>query len=230
VYFIYKRKFLLQLAVIFIVLGLANIRFVSSDTQFYAAFHMIPWFALFCFSFYWLLEKLYVLRKKTALTIAGCSIMFYIILVLSLPFYIHQKINTQETFTMNYGNYYSIGQAIKLMSAQNDRVFVEGYDTLVYWQANLPSAYKYSIYLPVMQPEQVYNKARTDMFNNHLPTFYYIDCGKAGKTNAIPDRILKKYSQLIFAHKTLCLYVDKNKISNLSKEQINNLQKLGYSF
>jgi len=229
-YLVYKRKFLFQLAVIFITLGLANIRFVSPGTQFYAGFHMLPWFGLFCFSLGFLLEKLFILRKKPAIIISGCLILFFAGLIFMPNFYIHLKINKETDFTTNYGNYYSIGQAIKLSASPKDTVFVDGYDTLVYWQADLPSAYKYSLYIPVMQYFQLYSKERENMFNNHLPTFYFIDCGKAGKTNALPDKILKHYSQLIFNNKTRCLYVQKNKINSLSAEQINNLLKLGYSF
>jgi len=229
-YLIYKRKFLFQLAVIFITLGLANIRFVSPSTQFYAGFHMLPWFGLFCFSLFFLLEKLFILRKKPAIIISGCLILFFTVLIFIPNFYIHLKINKETDFTTNYGNYYSIGQAIKLSANPKDTVFVDGYDTLVYWQADLPSAYKYSLYIPVMQYVQTYSKEREDMFNNHLPTFYFIDCGKAGKTNAIPDKIIKRYSQIVFNHKTQCLYVDKNKVSKLTGEQLDNLYKLGYSF
>ena len=145
-------------------------------------------------------------------------------------FYIHLKINKETDFTTNYGNYYSIGQAIKLSANPKDTVFVDGYDTLIYWQADLPSAYKYSLYIPVMQYFQLYSKERENMFNNHLPTFYFIDCGKSGKTKAIPDKILKKYSQIVFNHKTQCLYIDKNKVSKLTSEQLDSLRKLGYSF
>jgi len=228
-YFIYKRKFLLQLGIIFITLGLANLRFASSDTEFYGAFHMIPWFALFCFSFYWLLEKLKSLHKKIALTLTGFSIIFFVALILSSPFYIHQKINTQETFTMDYSNYYSVGQVIKLLSAPKDTVLVEGYDTLIYWQADLPSAYKYSLYIPVMKSITVFDKAREEMFNNYPPTFYYTSCDKTGKTDAVPAKILKQYSQLLFAGKPVCLYAQKAKLNNLSKGQTENIQKLGYS-
>lgn len=228
-YFIYKRKFLLQLGIIFVTLGLANLRFATSDTEFYGAFHMIPWYGLFCFSFYWLLEKIYLLHRKTALTLVGCSIIFFVTLILSSPFYIHQKINTQETFTMDYSHYYSIGQVVKLLSASKDTVFVEGYDTLIYWQADLPSAYKYSLYIPVMETLPIFSKAREDMFNNRPPTFYYTNCDSTGKTNSISGNILKQYSQLFFAGRPVCLYVEKAKLNNISNERIESIRELGYS-
>jgi hypothetical protein len=227
---LYKKHHARLLLLIFFSLGIANIRWVSSSIHFYGAYHMIVWFGMFCFSLFILLKELSIIDKKTTKIIIALMSIVFLMMIAYPKSYLWEKLNREESFTTNYGTFYSIGKAINLLSSTTDTVFVHGWFSLIYWQADRASAYPYIMYYPVTNAVPQYAMARINMFNKTPPDFYYTDCKGKTANNLLPNNVKDFYMPMYFSQKPTCLYIKKTKMNQISKEQLLELNKMGYYF
>lgn len=227
-YLFYKGFNKYKILFLLIILMLANIRWVNPGTNFYIAYHAIVWFGMFCFSLFVLINEIYKINKKVVkFSLYGISALFIVMLIYPKS-YFWEPINRQELFTINYGKYYTSGQIVNILSKPSDTLFIDYWDTLIYWQAKRDSSFKYAMYYPVTSSVPILNEERLMMFKNNPPDFYYTDCGKQTQTNLLPDSVKNLYIQLYFAKKPTCLYMKKTKIDTLSSSQLEQLHALQY--
>ncbi|HRN69551.1 MAG TPA: hypothetical protein PLS49_00040 [Candidatus Woesebacteria bacterium] len=224
-----KRKYVLTLA-IFSVLALANIRFRDPGSEFYAGFHMLPWYAVYVLITLFLVGYL---RKTTKLKwymyLVGIMICGVILVAIKSPYStIKRDVDRYEEFSTNYGRFYVNGEVINILSDSDDKVFVDDWDTLVYWQANLDSSYTYAMYFPVMNSVEKFSKERENMFMNTPPEFYYTDCGQNKERSPLPVQIRDQYHRLFFDNEPTCLYVLKTKAETISEKQWERVREFGF--
>lgn len=223
-----KRQFKLAF-LLFFSLGLANIRYREPGSEFFSGFHMLPWYALFVFSIFLMLLKetrkvRFAWYKYISLALIGVAVVIAI-----LPPYstVYNK-ERQDEFTANYGRFYTYGDAIRLLSNPNDSLFVDDWDTLVYWQSGLDSSYKYAMYFPVMTTVSKFSDAREEMFRRNPPDFYYTDCERKNITQKdavfIPQYRQKDYVNVLWSGQPSCLYILKKKVPEISQKQWNEVQ------
>ena len=213
------------------ILGLANIRLVEPGDVFYGAFHMVPWFGVFLFSIFLMLKNQLQLQNykiTTLLTIILIGLLSYILI--SPRSYIHEQLNQHEMLVNNFGNEMQAGEVVKVLSNSDDTLFLDGFDDLIYWQAQRLSPYKYSWYTSAMPNFPKYSNARLRMFKDNPPDFYYGSCPDARiALGSLPKDILNEYQQLFTTDdKPTCIYVHKQKLPEITDKQWKQAKELLY--
>ncbi|MDP2638496.1 MAG: hypothetical protein Q8P26_05550 [Candidatus Levybacteria bacterium] len=212
-------KKILAVATIFFLLGLLNLRPVTPGVIFYEAFHILPWYAAFIFATLSLHKEAFLIHKKIGIFLSILFMSFFAYFIFSPSSFINDKVNMQEEFLNNYGNYLQIGEVVNILSSPEDTLFLDGADDLIYWQAKLISSYKYSIYYRNLYLDK-YPKAREEMFIKNPPDFYYDFCSKNKEYfSSIPNNNIHDYQQLYSAGKPTCLYVKKSKLPEIKPVQ-----------
>lgn len=210
-----KRLVLLML---FLILGLANIRIVPPGKIFYAAFHMIVWYGLFIATLLHLLNALFFYRKKIAASLLIILVILFVYIVGSPKSFIREKADPHYELITNYGKELQVGEVVRLLSKPTDTLYLDGGDDLIYWQAKRLSPYEYSWYTSGMLSFSRYRQARIDMFRKTPPDFYYRFCSKEKMAGYFLSKSYESdYVNLYSLGKPTCLYVKKSKILNIEE-------------
>ena len=189
---------------VFLTLGLANIRTVAPGTLYYVAFHHLVWYAVAIF--------VVLLQTKLGWIAIG---WLALLAFLSPQSYLHENVNRAEQFGIGYGHYIMQGEIIRRLSDPTNTLFLELWDDLIYLQAKLPSAYKYSWYTSSMANFSIYRAAREEMFRDYPPDFYYGQCSKNGEISLRND----DYIRLTQGKTPTCIFVKKAVVSYISDER-----------
>jgi len=220
---LFKKRVYRTIIAILIVLGLANIRVVLPGSMFYEAFHLLVWFALFVFITSMLVFWNFIQKK---LFYASILILSFALLsfVSSRSYFAHEPFDQHKELLTNYGEVMQIGEVARKLSGPGDTLFLDGSDDLIYWQAKIPSSYKYSWYTSAMPHFKKYADARIEMFKINPPTFYkeFGSCPKKsdiGELYRLPDFVKNKYVQLYNLENPSCLFVRKDKVDQISDAQ-----------
>lgn len=225
-----KKKMSRGIVLFFIIMGLANIRFVPPGTIFYEAFHLLPWYGLFLMTTSLLMMKIYALKnKRLNMTMTFLLIFVFGFIFFSPQAFFREKTNKDYEFTTNYANYFTSGTVIKLLADPQDTLFVDGFDELIYWQAKVPSSYRYSFYTSIMPRFAKYKDERERMFMENPPVFYFGSCPEdLNPERQLPKEAVHEYERLYFAGKPSCLFVKKTKIPSIDRDKWKEIEKLEY--
>lgn len=223
------HKYKLSLFVIG-VLALSNLRSTPPDVIFHEAFHNAPWYGIFIFSVFSLAKSFYhsskYLFNKYLMFIFIGGILF---LSVYKDSFIWEKVDKTYDFTVNYAHYYTQGEAIRILSQQNDTLFADLWDYLIHFQANLDSPYKYAIYIFSMRGYPIYDIERDRMFENNPPTFYYTLCPKGVHPPYIPEIIKSDYKELLRDNIPSCIFVKREKAAKITDQKLNDIAQFKYS-
>ena len=201
-------------------MGLANIRIVQPGRIFYNAFHLIPWYGLFLIFLLFQLNYLLKLNRKLGAILYLVIFAGLVYFIYSPNSYINDKISPHEDLINNYGYKMQVGEVIKKLSKPSDTLFLDGFDDIIYWQANRLSPYPYSWYTSIMPQIPIYAQARLNMFANNPPDFYYGTCPDKKVANwTMPKKYLVNYQQLYSKGQPTCLYIHKEKLPEITKSQ-----------
>lgn len=212
-----KRKALL---VLFLILGFANVRIVSPGKIFYAAFHMIVWYGLFISALIFLLNELFLYKKKIAVLLSIIVVILIVYIVGSPKSFIREKADPHFELITNYGKELQVGEVVRLLSKPTDTLFLDGGDDLIYWQAKRLSSYKYSWYTSAMPDFFRYQQARLDMFAASPPDFYFRFCTKEIRSDYFLPKVYEDdYVNMYSGEKPTCLYIKKSKIKDISESK-----------
>lgn len=223
------KKNFKNIFIVFIILGLANIRNVPPGDVFYEAFHMIVWYGIFLTVIFYFLDL--ELKKKTRIGILCLLILSgsFIFFISSPQSFTREKIDPQEEFITNYGSYLQAGSVIKALSGPSDTIFVDGFDELINWQANRISAYRYNWYTSFMPRFSIFSDARIKMFKTNAPDFYYGSCPKETQSfRLIPDFSKNYYQRLTSGGNPTCVFVKKTKLKYITGRQWSKAEEFLY--
>ncbi len=228
--FIHEKNYR-KILLLFIVLGLANIRTINPGLIYYAAFHLTIWYALFITTVLLLIGDQWTRRAQ------GIALVFYLLFGILIGFgllnrqsYLYDKVDRQVEFNNGYGNYYALGSVIQILSHPGDTLFLDGADDLIYWQAKLYSPFLYSWYTSVMPAIAYYRDVRDEMFATKPPDFYYNQCSKKHlEPEILPKNNKTVYRQLLFDNTPSCLFIKSDKIPNVTQEQWEGIKKFSFS-
>jgi hypothetical protein len=226
---ILKKKYLLALFIV-LSLGLANIRFREPGSVFYSGFHMLPWYSLFIFIISLLASKIIKVKEVIFYKYVVFTLIFGVVVISILPPYstVYRGIDIHNEFNANYGRFYVTGEIIKILSDLDDNLFVDDWDTLVYWQSGLDSNYTYAMYFPVMSTVDKFSSEREKMFRNDPPEFYYTDCHSNQGKPLIPEYRMKDYLPLYYEGRSSCIYILNTKIKEISVDQWEQIHTFGF--
>src|SRR6185369_11076864 len=127
-FLLYKKYNLLKLLFLFTVLGIANIRWVSPVENFYFGFHELVWFGMFVFSTFLLIKESYLQSKKIGSIAIGGAIILFLGMVSFPGSYLWEKLNREQSFTINYEKYSTNKKLITLLSHPADTLFIDNWD------------------------------------------------------------------------------------------------------
>lgn len=220
----YKEFFFL-----FIILGLANLRFTVPGKIFYEGFHMLSWYAIFIFSTFLMMNSFYEKKKHVFYGSLAALALLFGYLIFSPQSFIYDKIDPHVELLTNYGKELQVGEVVKLLSKPTDTLFVDGFDDLIIWQSKRDSDYPYSWYTGLMLGFSLYNDARLKMFAQNPPDFYYGTCpDDLAGAHHMPQSMKKEYQQLYSLGKPSCLYVKKTKLPEISEKQWEDAKRFNF--
>lgn len=222
-----KKEYKILITTI-LLLGFLNIRVVPIGSIYYDAFHLIPWFGVYCATIFLMIER--YLAGKRIMHILQVLFMFVLTVIVVAPnSYIHERVDTQKEFTIGYGNYFVKGEVVKAIAKQGDTVFVEMWEDPIYIVSRIPSAYPYAWYTSIMPKIPLYVAAREHMFEQNPPTLYVGAC-RIGEADSFPLTAMQKdmYVQLLVSGKPSCVYVKKTALP-LPSSTIEKIKTFKYS-
>lgn len=213
-----NTKILKKALLIFIILGLSNLRFIQPGTEGYAGFHILPWYGAFIF----VCLMLYSINKVNLLSLV-------LLILLTLNFArtgLFLKVNKQHDYYINYSTFEDLGRAIKIMKSLGDTLIVSPNAWLIYWNSDIDHLPKlYGDYTWIAGFPPLHNKV-LQAFEKNPPTFFY--CGNCGGLDL--GKYLFKYKEIKKSGGHTMLYVLEGKAQNLNSEQINRLNYYNFSF
>ncbi len=226
-YLLFKRKW--EALLLFVPLVLSNLRVVEPGRIFYDSFHMIPFYGIFLSATFILVNEIKKENKKLGITLLFLALLIFVFFTSSPRVFFREKIVEHEEFITNYGTILQSGLVFKNLSSPGDTLFVDGFDEVIYWAANLPSTYKYSMYTSLMPNFSIYRKERIEMFRKNPPNFYYGSCPK--ETN--PERLMPQEAKNLYVRldsfgKPSCIFVKKDKLKDISEFQWKKAKELGF--
>lgn len=217
----YKIVFLLLL-----ILGTSNIRFVDPGLQEYTGFHFTPYFGLLVASVG--ISSKFALDKASR-KIKIVLLLLGLIMMIFLGRYFFEKtyftVDKEHQYYIHYSEQYDFGEAVKIMKADNDKLFVAPDEWLVYWQGDVGHASFMVNYYAWMTTVPYIKDSVESTFRENPPQFFYCDCqGSYFGLEHYFDKyiVLKRYGQ------PSKLRILKEKYYNLSSEQKNKLRFYGF--
>ncbi|EKD90499.1 MAG: hypothetical protein ACD_31C00003G0016 [uncultured bacterium] len=214
--YLVKLKEYKSAALLIVTLGLLNLRYIDPGAQYYRGFHLLPWFASLILVVTLIFEKVFNKNKAIGL-ILMIGLLGSTIYYCSNEFLTVRDIN--KDFYINYSRQFSIGEAIRIMKTEKDTLFVAPDEWLVYWQADINPASKMINYYAWMDKVPVLKNEIDRTFRDSPPTFVYLNLVGTGF-----EPYLDNYINLVRDGKNVNLYVEDDRFSSLSKEQLNQLK------
>ncbi len=224
-----KQKMPFRLIMFLLVaLGLANLRFEEPGLMFYKSFHMLCWYSLFLFSIFLLL---FTLKDKMGRMFQICigALLLSLGTFLFWPgSYLSEKTDSSVFFFLGYNQYFTTGELVKRLSTPSETLFLDGWNDLIYWQAQRISPYPYSWYTSIMPGFERYTKARELLLARTPSDFFYGAC-KEWPFSKVSAKFLSRYKHVLFHFYPTCLYIRTPIASQLSKNDIKNMEERGYT-
>lgn len=217
-----------MLIIIFLSLGLANLRPTVPGMEYYEAFHMLSWYSLFLFSLCFLLFQ--VRQYKFPLVFRGLVVVIFVSLLVFLfspSSYIREKTDSQRLFYEGYNQYYTAGEVVRRLSTPDQTLFLDGWNDLIYWQADRTSPYKYSWYTSIMSGFPRYTLAREELLEKTPPDFFYGACNEWPFSH-VSKNFLSRYDRFSFSGKPTCLYIKTSNVSSLTSSKKEAVKSFGY--
>jgi len=220
VFFLTKKKKIFFL--VFLFLGLANIRFSQPGLDYYRGFHLIVWYSLLLFFVFWSIKYLDRLAKnkviRIGLAVLGCGLVVFCLIVVKPELFM--KRNLVNDYYINYSGQFDLGEAVRILKGPGDTLFVAPDQMLIYWQSGIQKSSKYIFYYPFMDKVLSVQNDMAKMFENNPPTFIY--CQKSLFNNL--SQYLSDYLLLTRDGRSVDLYIHKDKLENISGQQLKDLK------
>ncbi|RJQ27337.1 hypothetical protein C4577_01565 [Candidatus Parcubacteria bacterium] len=213
----------------FVILGLANSRYITPGKVFYEGFHLLPWVsALLMVVIFSTVEVIKDTDKKflriVPATLIAVTIFFSFYFSLYDSIGLLQKRDMANDQYINYSRQFDFGEAIRIMKNEKDRLFVIPDEWLLYWQADIKHA-SYMVNYYAWMPSVPKIKTDVDnMFVNNPPEFFYCEpCDEKDLIKYGNYQIVKKEK------KNTKLYILKDKAKQLSIGQVRQLDFYHFS-
>lgn len=224
----WKTKKYYFIVLIFLILGLTNLRFVIPGQQEYSGFHILPWFialiitTMITIKFVW--EKYHQNWWKVFIFIL--MILLFSTVIKESSFLL-EPTDLNKDFYINYSKQADIGSAIKIMKDSNESLFVAPDEWLIYYQADIAHFSKMINYYAWMSNVPEIKNPLQQKFEEKLPTYFYCERCQFGYFGL--EQFFDKYQYLKKDEKYTSLMVLKKKLSNLTENQINELKYYNFT-
>lgn len=227
-FILWKTKMYYLIILIFLILGLINLRYVIPGQQAYSGFHILPWFialillSIITIKFVW--KKYHKLWWKIFIFILIVLMFITIFKEISI---LYTKRDLNKDFYINYSKQADIGSAIKIMKDSNESLFVAPDEWLIYYQADISHFSKMVNYYAWMSNVPEIKKPLHQKFEENLPTYFYCERCQFGYFGL--EQFFDKYQYIKKDGKYTSLMVLKKKLNNLTESQINELKYYNFT-
>lgn len=226
VIFLIRKQQYYYAVVIFLILGLSNIRFVMPGSQYYQGFHLLPWYILLIttavFTWFVLFKSSFkIIRMFLAFLWMG---IFAVVITFANGSLFTKK-DIDNEFFINYSTQFSMGEAVKIMKNPGDTLFVAPDEWLVYWQADIKHASKTLGFYAWQYTVPYINSDVHNLFQTSPPVFFYVN-----NRDVSLKKYFGKYQEIKKDGHDTSLFVLPQKIANLSKEQKDKLRFHNFIF
>lgn len=223
-----KGRHYIIVGFVWTALFLSNLRPGSPGITFFAAFHMVVWYGLFIFFSLSLLNL--KINRRLYYFLAGFYFLALILLTYPGRSYIYENVDPNTDLITNYGIPMQVGNVVALLADENDTLFLDGFDDIIYWVSKKDSDYAYSWYTSFMPEHQKYTDARTQMFQKNPPDFYYGTCLQSEVVaRKLPEFVKNEYIRLNNSDKPSCLWVKKSKVPEITEAKWERAKQNFYS-
>ncbi len=224
IYVLVVRKKYWFIAVLYLLLGLTNLRYLPFGETYYSAFHIIPWFAMVVFSTWLVILDKFGQYKKFCIPLVTIFIGVFILYMTQPNTFFKHPADPQRDLLVNYGEVMNVGSIVNTLSAPQNTLFIDRAGAndsmaLAYFTAQRPSSYAYSWYVYFAPGYPRYTQARGKMFQVSPPDFYY--------SGAIDKDVKKNYQQLFINNKPSKLYVKKAVYQKISQDRFQKAKEHG---
>jgi len=211
-YLKYGRETLLFI----VLLGFIYLRPGIAGEQFYGTYKMLPWWAVYLSILsYFVFDMQKYLLKKNYFSLLFMGSALFCIVFFSPQSYLFAPVQRLIEFNTNYNRYVLAGEVMKLIQKRptnvKDTLFVQGYDTLVFFTSNLNSPYPTYFYYGYQNLVPEYREKYEQLFLKSPPTFYYDDfheCAvKRSPLTLVPPTVRPHYLAIKFRGDSTCLYI-----------------------
>ncbi|MCL4338309.1 hypothetical protein M1271_01315 [Patescibacteria group bacterium] len=217
---------LLPFSMIFLA-GFANVRSVDLVKEFFNGFHVLPWYGLMLFLISFAVVKIKDIKiNRPVRSIFFLLVMFVFFLNSYLAKdYFLSRVNREGDAYINYSKQFDDAEAVRIMNSGNDTLFAAYDGSLIYWYSGVRHASPAVFYYPWMR-DLPYLKSQVDeMFTKSPPAFLYLSYVQK---DLWP--YLDIYERLRKDEHETNLYVLKEKVAALTKEQYKGLDYYRFSF
>lgn len=215
----------------YIALLLVNLRPIEKG-QIYQGFHLLPYLGILVAVAALQTRELYgLLRRKNNIALGFIIISLALVSFCSiweLSSHYMKKNNRDTDFYVNYSPFYTYGDIINILKTPQHTFFSFPQYSLVYWQADIYSNYRYFFVLDFMRKS---NRIRNDLENHLLsnpPDFFYTE---SQEDLMMFGENLDKYMILYRYGKPTPLYMKKTLAENIAQDKKEIvLEKHGVSY
>lgn len=219
-----KNKKYLTTFLIFLILGLANIRYINPSEQFYRGFHLLPWFALLLFFASFHAVSLYKQASKKTKTMLILLMTMGLVQSLNIAQQSLFKLNdSQQELYINYSKQFDSGIIVKSIKLEGETMLISPDEWLIYWQADITHPKKLVNFYEWMIRSPELKFIVDDSFANNPPTYVYCDCPESSYLY----KYLNRYQKIKKHGGEISLYILDNKLKSLSSEQRQRLKFYG---
>ncbi len=218
------RKKWKEALLIMVALGLAVLRTIPPGSDLYPAYKMLVWYVLF---FYAVFHPATIEGKNKYFRYIYYCVLTTAFAYAVLASNLFHPIDRAREFNIAYNRYTLNGEVINALAAPEDTLFVDGYDSLLYWSVRATPSFKYAMYYPILEGIQPFEKERLAMFHSNPPTFYYRDCISKNALS-LPHFVRSEYKNFKQNKSSTCLYVHKDKLPMNENQEKELKDKFGY--
>lgn len=223
-----KRKKWLIVFIFYIMTVTNNFRPLPLGL-FQAGFHYLPFYSLLLWVTILQFKEIYTLDSTSFLGknfVLGLSLTLFSFYFLFGYKEFSRKNNPAEEWHVNYSNFFTYGETIKILADKKDSCLTIPAGPLIYWQSNLFPNSSFFYVLGFMKESKNLRKELQNSFEENPPTFLYIDEGK-NITEILPD-FLKNYQQITKDNKPSLFFIHKDKLTKISDSQWQKVKTYGF--
>lgn len=217
-YLIFKKKYKIALFS-FLILGLANARYVEPHQIIYGAFHMTAWYGTLLY-FASLFSLQIYKDQKSRLRFAPIAFLgiFIIVSIIQSTHILLRAGDRTTDFFINYSPHQDIIAATSIIKRDGDTLFATPVANLVYWGSDLNPVNNFFCFYKWKYDTPYLKQAQKDI--SRTPPIFFI-CEDCSKSPFFP--YIKNYSLLYKSKKPTKLYVNKDRIAKLTDKQKKDL-------
>lgn len=226
-----KVKLILSFVILFFIFGLINARVSDASSMYYKGFHFIPWLGVgFMLSWWWFLRVLSeVSKKQRRLLLAGIGFLSLLLMLhKKMPYF--EKIDPLIEHHVNYTGVVTIGNAVKALANDQDRLLVVPHEVLVYWVSNVNLATKQVTYYEWQFQVPNNQKAYLTMIENDPSEFVHYSQDDSSYFVSLLPLVNREYIHLKTKdNEPTLLYVHRNKAKEITDEQWVVIEEMGFT-